>query len=50
MKTAAPDPAIVRFGRRYPRMLVALNVTLLLVVTIDLLLTTDAPVVLYQAF
>ncbi len=38
------------FGRRFPRLLVAVNVVLLLLVTLVLLTTSEAPVVLYQAF
>ena len=43
-------PVIDRYGRRHPRRLIALNVALLAWVVIVLLMTTDAPVVLYQAF
>lgn len=43
-------PIVDRFGRRHPRLLVATNVALLLFMTFVQLTTTEAPVVLYQAF
>ena len=39
-----------RMSRLHPRSLIALNLALLVFVTEFLLTTTDAPVVLYQAF
>ena len=46
----APAPLADRLGRRHPRLLIALNIALLVFVTLALLMTTEAPVVLYQAF
>ena len=43
-------PGLDRIFQRHPRLLVALNILLLVFITITLLTTTDAPVVLYQAF
>ena len=43
-------PLLEGLGRRHPRMLIAVNVFLLLFITCVLLTTTEAPVVLYQAF
>jgi len=41
---------IDRFGRRHPRLLWLANAILLMFVTLALLTTTEAPLVLYQAF
>jgi hypothetical protein len=38
------------FGRRHPRLMWFANALLMLLVTLTLLTTTEAPVVLYQAF
>jgi hypothetical protein len=39
-----------QFGRRHPGLMWLVNGTLMLFVTLVLLTTTEAPVVLYQAF
>ena len=43
-------PRVDAFGRRHRRLLVAANVALLTLVTFTLIVATDAPLVLYQAF
>jgi hypothetical protein len=50
MSNDKPSPVLDRIWQRHPHLLVATNIVLLLFVTITLLTTTDAPVVLYQAF
>jgi hypothetical protein len=44
------SPTLDGLGRRFPRLLIAANVVLLLFITFILLTATEAPVVLYQAF
>ena len=44
------SPTLDGLGRRYPRLLIATNIVLLLFITFVLLTATEAPVVLYQAF
>jgi hypothetical protein len=39
-----------QFGRRHPRLMWLANVILMICVVFVLLMTTEAPVVLYQAF
>ena len=39
-----------QFGRRHPRLMWLVNAILTLFVTLVLLTTTEAPLVLYQAF
>lgn len=50
MDTGKPASRLDSFFRRHPRLLVTANVILLILITIDLLVATEAPVVLYQAF
>lgn len=50
MSTNAISPAVDRMGRRHPRLLILMNFALLIFMTLTLLTTTEAPVVLYQAF
>ena len=47
---SSPFLSIEEFARAHPRWMWAINGILLLLVTVVLLLTTEAPVVLYQAF
>lgn len=49
-KIATFSKRIDQFGRRHPRLMWLANGILMLLVTLVLLTTTDAPVVLYQAF
>jgi hypothetical protein len=39
-----------RFAREHPRLMWAINATMMLFVALVLLTTTEAPLVLYQAF
>lgn len=39
-----------QFGRRHPRLLILATGTVMVIVTLALLATTEAPIVLYQAF
>jgi hypothetical protein len=50
MDTDKPMSTTDNFFRQHPRLLLAINIVLLILITIDLLVTTEAPVVLYQAF
>src|SRR6476619_1471674 len=43
-------PRLDKLGRRHKLLLIAINLLLLFIVTSVLLTTTEAPVVLYQAF
>jgi hypothetical protein len=43
-------PSLDGYFRSHPRLLIAANIVLTVVMTLVLLTTTDAPVVLYQAF
>lgn len=49
-KEGAPFWRVEAFAREHPRWMWGANALLLLFVTIVLLMTTEAPVVLYQAF
>jgi len=46
----SPFGLVDEFARKHPRWMWVTNLALLLFVTIVLLMTTEAPVVLYQAF
>jgi hypothetical protein len=49
-KTMAAPAFVDRFGRRYPRLMgLGIGIMLVFVVLVELT-TTDAPLVLYQAF
>ena len=50
MDTVKPASKIDSFCRQHPRVLLAINMVLLVLITIHLLVTTEEPVVLYQAF
>ena len=50
MKTETFSHRVDQFGRRHPGLMWLANVILMLFVTLVLLTTTEAPVVLYQAF
>lgn len=50
MVTEEHVPAMESFYRQHPKALITTNLILLVLITIDLLVTTEAPVVLYQAF
>jgi hypothetical protein len=49
-KVGAPFWQVEAFARKHPRWMWAANVLLIVFVTIVLLIATEAPVVLYQAF
>jgi hypothetical protein len=50
MKTEVFSHRFDQFGRRHPGLMWLTNIILLLFVTLLLLMTTEAPLVLYQAF
>lgn len=50
MDPVKPASTVDSFWRRHPRVLLTINMVLLVMITVDLLITTEAPVVLYQAF
>jgi hypothetical protein len=50
MKTGTLSYRMDQFGRRHPGLMWLANGILMLFVTLLLLTTTEAPVVLYQAF
>jgi hypothetical protein len=50
MKTGTLSYRMDQFGRRHPGLMSLANGILMLFVTLLLLTTTEAPVVLYQAF
>jgi hypothetical protein len=50
MNTDSVSARIDQFGPRHPKLMWLTNVILMIFVTVVLLTTTEAPVVLYQAF